>query len=230
MQLSTRSSLSLFISFVNVTFVCSAGPIIFDTLGPLNLVQPGPGLTVGGGILRGDPLGHQGASYAEAFPGTPTAILESVEIDVQYIFVPGLAAGPANLDVSIAADGGNRPGTILETIHLLNLFGGAPGGSGVVLANSVLHPVLNGIAPYWLIVAPPDLLNTAFDWKISAMPLVIPLSSRLGSDPWATSPNQALAFRINGAAVPESGTWYLAGAGLALLAMLRRTAGTNLRP
>src|SRR5204863_7778377 len=112
------------ISFRCLGFVCSAGPIIFDTLGPLNQVQPGPGLTVGGGILRGDPPGHQGATYAEAFPGTPTAILDSIELFVQYISIPGLASGPANLDVSIAKDGGNQPGMILETIHLLNLFGG----------------------------------------------------------------------------------------------------------
>jgi hypothetical protein len=140
-----------------------------------------------------------------------------------YISIPGSASGPADLDVSIALDGGNQPGAILETIHLVNLFGGAPFASGVVLAPSVSHPVLNGFSPYWLVVAPPDLLNTAFDWKISAIPLVIPQASRLGSDPWATNPNQALAFRINGlAAVPEAGTWYLAAAGLALLGVLRR--------
>jgi hypothetical protein len=225
----------LWIALVAVSLGCPAGPIIFDTMGPLNQVQPGPGLTVGGGILRGDPAGHQGATYAEAFPGTPTAILDSVELFVAYISIPGVATGPANLDVSIALDGGNQPGAILETIHLLNLFGGVPSASGVVVANSVLHPALNGISPYWLVVAPPDLLNTAFDWKIAAAPLVIPLASRLGADPWTTNPNQALAFRINGAAeaVPEPRTWYSAMVGLALLGLIRRArgvAGSDLKP
>jgi hypothetical protein len=60
-----------------------AGPIIFDTLGPLNQVMPGPGLTVGGGILRGDPPGHQGATYAEGFPTPPGLALGSIDLLVQ---------------------------------------------------------------------------------------------------------------------------------------------------
>src|SRR5437764_4527483 len=89
----------LWMGLLCAAFACSAGPIIFDALGSLNQVLPGPGLTVGGGILRGDPPGHQGATYAEAFPGTPTAILDSIELFVQYISIPGLASRPPNLDV-----------------------------------------------------------------------------------------------------------------------------------
>jgi PEP-CTERM motif len=210
-------------SFIPATW---AGPIIFDTLGPLNLVAPGPGLTVGAGILRGDPVGHQGATYAEAFPPPPPGMaLGSIDLFVQYLDIPGLATGPANLDVSIAADGINQPGAILETIHLTNIFNSVPFASGVITANSVLHPLSSGPAPYWLIVAPPDLLNTAFDWKISAAPLTIPLASRLGADPWSTSPNQALAFRITAADVPEPASWFLAAAGLLLLIAGSRRIG-----
>lgn len=177
-----------------------AATVIFDALGPTNQVAPGPGITVGGGILRGDPPGDAGVTVAEAFPPLPGANLGKIELAVQYTYIAGRATGPANLDVSIAADGGGKPGAILETIHLTNVLNSVQNATGVIEADSVLHPLLTGPTPYWLIVAPPDLLNTAFDWKISALTLTTPQATHLGADPWGTAiPNQALAFRITAA-------------------------------
>ncbi len=177
-----------------------AATIVFDAIGPSNTVAPGPGLTVGGGILRGDPLGDAGVTAAESFPPFPGAKLGNIQLAVQYTFIAGRATGPANLDVSIAADGGNKPGAILETIHLTNIFNSVPNASGIIEADSVLQPSLAGPGPYWLVVAPPDLLNTAFNWNISALTLSVPQATHLGSDPWPNGAgNQALAFRITAA-------------------------------
>jgi hypothetical protein len=203
-----------------------AATIVFDTLGPSNQVAPGPGLTVGGGILRGDPPGDAGVTAAEGFPALPGATLGNVQLAVQYTFIAGRATGPANLDVSIAADAGNKPGVVLETIHLTNIFNSVPNASGIVEADSVLHPSLSGPGPYWLVVAPPDLLNTAFSWSISALSVTTPQATHLGSDPWPTgAPNQALAFRITAAPVsaipttPAPPAWILVLIGLAAVGL-----------
>jgi hypothetical protein len=177
-----------------------AATVVFDALGPTNQVAPGPGLTVGGGILRGDSPTDAGVTAAEAFPALAGANLGKIELAVQYTYAAGRATGPANLDVSIAADGGNKPGVILETIHLTNVLNSVQNASGVVEADSVLQPSLGGPGPYWLIVAPPDLLNTAFNWYISALSLKTLTDTHLGADPWGPAgSNQALAFRITAA-------------------------------
>jgi hypothetical protein len=198
-----------------------AATVVFDAIGPSNTVAPGPGLTIGGGILRGDPPGDAGVTAAEAFPAVPGATLGNIQLAVQYTYIAGRATGPANLNVSIAADAGNKPGVILETIALTNIFNSVPNASGIVEADSVLHPSLSGPGQYWIVVAPPDLLNTAFNWSISALTLTVPQSTHLGADPWpAGAPNQALAFRITAAPVssipttPVPPTWILVLIGL----------------
>src|SRR5580692_8698033 len=116
-----RSMRGLVLLVILAGTTCAA-QVIFDTIGPSNQVPSGPGLTVGGGILRGDPPAHAGITVAEGFPPLPAVRLGKIELAVEYFFISGKATGPANLDVSIAADGGNKPGVILETIHLTNIF------------------------------------------------------------------------------------------------------------
>lgn len=180
--------------------------VIADTFGPGSSFQPPPGELVGGGILRGDPPPNQGVTQAFEFTPVASTFLSSVELALRYVFVPGRATGPANLDVSIALDNAGMPGGALETVHLTNLFGGVALAPGVVSANSGLNPLLQAGTPYWLVVAPPDLLNTAFDWLISPRTdLLVPAAERLGMSAWTTfNTGQPLAFRVNGTAeVPE---------------------------
>jgi hypothetical protein len=180
--------------------------VIIDTFGPGDAFHPPPGETIGGGILLGDPAPNQGVTQAfEFIPATPTS-LGSVQLALQYIFVPGSATGPADLDVSIALNNAGAPGGTLETIHLTNVLDGVPFAPGVVSANSALNPLLQAGTPYWFVVAPPDLLNTAFDWLISARTdLLIPAAERLGMSNWTTfNTAQPLAFRVTGTTeVPE---------------------------
>ena len=180
--------------------------VIVDTFGPGSTFQPPPGEIIGGGILRGDPPPNQGVTQAFEFTPVAPTFLGSVQLALRYVFVPGQATGPANLDVSIALDNAGTPGGALETVHLTNVLLGVAFTPGVVSASSGLNPLLQAGTPYWLVVAPPDLLNTAFDWLISPRTdLLVPAAERLGMSNWTTfNSAQPLAFRVTGTAeVPE---------------------------
>ena len=189
-----------------MTLAVAGWSSVIDTFGPGDSFQPPPGQIIGGGSLRGDPPPNQGVTQAFEFTPVASTFLSSVELALQYVFVPGRATGPANLDVSIALDNAGTPGGALETVHLTNVLGGVAFAPGVVSANSGLNPLLQAGTPYWLVVAPPDLLNTAFDWLISPRTdLSVPAAERLGTSGWTTfNTEQALAFRVNGTTeVPE---------------------------
>jgi len=186
--------------------VAGWGSVIVDTFGAGGSFQPPPGEIIGGGILRSDPLPNQGVTQAFEFTPVASSFLSNVELALRYVFVPGRATGPANLDISIALDNAGTPGGALETVHLTNVLGGVAFAPGVVSANSALNPLLQAGTRYWLVVAPPDLLNTAFDWLISPRTdLLVPAAERLGMSAWTTfNTGQPLAFRVNGTAeVPE---------------------------
>ena len=113
--------------------------VIVDTFGPGNAFQHPPGETIGGGMLRGDPPPNQGVTQAFEFtPAAPT-FFSNVQLALQYLLIPGLATGPAALDVSIALDNAGAPGGALETIHLTNVLGGVASAPGIVSANSELN-------------------------------------------------------------------------------------------
>lgn len=180
--------------------VAGGSSVIVDTFGPGNTFQPPPGEIIGGGILRGDPPPNQGVTQAFEFMLATPMFLSSVDLALRYVFVPGRATGPADLDVSIAVDNGGTPGGPLETVHLTNVLGGVAFAPGVVSASSALNPLLQAGTCYWLVVAPPDLLNSAFDWLISPREdLSVLAAERLGMSSWTTfTSTQPLAFRVSG--------------------------------
>jgi hypothetical protein len=193
--------------------VCNAhAGTIVNTFGTGQSFLSPPGETIGGGILRNDPPPNIGVTQAFGFTPASAASLSQIDLAMQYFFLAGRATGPANLDVSIATNSLGQPGTLLETIHLTNVLGSVPFQPGIVSAVSVSHPLLQAGTSYWLVVAPPDLANTAFDWLISPLTtLSIPSATRLGSGPWITyNTNQPLAFDVSGtAAVPEPNSLFM---------------------
>jgi hypothetical protein len=183
--------------------------VIIDTFGPGDSFQPPPGEVIGGGILRDDPPPNQGVTQAFKFMPVVPTFLDNVQLALRYVLVAGRATGPANLDVSIALDNAGAPGAALETVHLVNVLGGVAFAPEVVLVNSELNPLLQAGTSYWLVVAPPDLLNTAFDWLISPRTdLLVPAAERLGMSSWTTfNSTQPLAFRVTGTTeIPEPGS------------------------
>src|SRR5215471_19970514 len=161
--------------------IAARSSVIIDTFGPGDAFHPPPGELIGGGMLRGDPPPNQGVTQAFEFTPVTPMFFSSVQLALRYVFLPGRATGPADLDVSIAMDNAGEPGGALETVHLTNVLGGVAFAPGVVSASSELNPFLQDGTSYWLVVAPPDLVNTAFDWLISPQTgLLIPAAERIG--------------------------------------------------
>ncbi len=216
----------IFVAVFGLAAAVHAATIV-STFGPGQTFQPPPGLTIGGGVLRGDPPPNQGVTQAFQFGTAVSSQLTQVDLALRYFSIPGAAGGPANLDVSIESDNLGKPGTAIETIHLTNVLGSVSFTPGIVTATSVSHPVLAAGTPYWLVVAPPDLLNTAFDWLISPNPSPTQFATRLGNGAWITGVTpQPLAFDVIGgpaSSTPEPFSGVLIATGVAAFCLLRRS-------
>jgi PEP-CTERM motif len=201
------------------------GATIVNTFGVGNSFVS-PGFTVGGGIFpRHDPPPNQGVSAAWEFQATFSAILDEIDLAVQYTSPLVGGSGAPNLDVSLFSNLANQPGLSIETIHLTNVNGGST-TTGIASALSVSHPLLTAGTDYWLVVAPPDLLNTAFDWKLSPISNtgVIGEASSLGNAPWQSFATNGggNAFIVTGTQVPEPTTFALGLLGILALHLLAR--------
>lgn len=159
------------------------GDTIIDTFGPGNSILPA-GITVGGGIFpRHDPPPNQGATVANEFQPTFSATLDEIDLDVAFLRNPSGIEAP-NLDVSLFSNVGGEPGVPIETILLTDVNGGAS-TFDIVSAVSSLHPLLIAGTDYWLVIAPPDLLNTAFNVGLSPLSSgFIASAGKLGDEPW----------------------------------------------
>jgi uncharacterized protein (TIGR03437 family) len=174
---------------------------LFNTFGPgETFLAAEPGASVGAGVLGGFPVADGGISIGYAFTPTATANLSRVDLGMSYTYDPMKASGPADLDITVASDEGGQPGATIETIQLTGVLGSIPSAPGIVSAYSVTQPLLHEGVQYWLLVAPPDLRNTTFDWRISPQQgLKVPMTSKLAGPYWETANlNTALAYAVFG--------------------------------
>jgi len=179
----------------------SRGQTLFSTFGPAETFVAGaPGLSVGAGVLGGFPASDGGISLAFAFTPSATANLSRVDLGMTYIHDPVKASGPASLNIVVAGDDAGQPGATIEAIPLTGVLGSLPSAAGIVSAYSVTHPLLKAGTQYWLLVAPPDLRNTTFEWMLSPQQgLKVPMTSKLAGIYWAAATwNTPLAYGVFG--------------------------------
>jgi hypothetical protein len=98
------------------------------------------------------------------------------------------------------------------------------GSTTILSANSVSHPLLNAGTQYWLVAAPPDLINDWDAWSVNSITALGPHAIRAGTGSWSVSDDTQGAFRITGetAAVPEPSAFLFLGAGLIWFGLLPR--------
>src|SRR5205814_1306187 len=90
-----------------------------------------------------------------------------VPVGPDYIFTSAALAlmfesGTNAIDISIATDSSDKPGTVLETIHLENALEEAGTNNPLLVANSVVQPLLLAGSQYWLIESPSELATVVF--------------------------------------------------------------------
>ncbi|MGD0014742.1 MAG: choice-of-anchor R domain-containing protein [Bryobacteraceae bacterium] len=200
---------------LGLCLVANASPVVlFNNFGPGDTFDTGTGWTLGGGGVSGNEGDTQGFVFT---PGA-TAQLSMIELAV------GRFSGANELTVWLMSDAAGQPGASLESF----VFSGAMtsfGSTTIISANSVSHPLLNAGTQYWLIGAPPDLINDWDAWNMNSITALGPRAIRIGAGSWsATSDDTQGAFRITGetAAVPEPSAFLFLGAGLIWFGLLPR--------
>lgn len=186
-----------------------ADTIIFSNFGPSMTYNT----TQGYGVTGDQSFGQV---VAVRFTSTGNFNFTSAQLAMSYI-----VASTNRLQVSLATNSANAPGTIIETI---TLPGAVTDDPSIVTANSATNPLLSAGTDYWLIAFAPDA-GTNMLWHLSLADspngsnfVVNQTHSQNG--PWTQRTTIRPAFQINGnlpvtTAVPEPATMMLLLTGLA---------------
>ena len=154
-----------------------AAPVtLFSDFGVADAFNCCSGYSLGGGASRG----NGGFTVAAPFTASVTATLGRLDIGISVDATGNLSP---NLNIQLLADAGGLPGAVLESFSLTGVATVAP---IIVSANSATHPLLAGGVRYWVLVAPPDLLNSKDGWLLNttsatASPFV---AARTGAGTW----------------------------------------------
>jgi len=181
----------------------------------------GAGLTYD--INLGNPVGNafDGNDWAEANTFTPSfsGSFQSLLIALSCAFTC-----PDAVSVSLTADNGIQPGTVLESF---SVAGGSLGPIGVynapLLLNSVLRPQLFAGTQYWVAVSAP--LTDSVSWNLNNTGDVSGQASSTddGATWFSPSGNTPGALEVDATVVPEPGSFaLLVGVGLLVSLIHRR--------
>jgi hypothetical protein len=133
----------LMLALVSLGARPAGADVIYSTFGPDDFFT-WTGWTIGG---------PQASVQALQFIPAQTAVVETIEIAGFRL------AGGTAMNVSLAADAGNQPGAVIETVSIC-CFGDIP---DIQMANSVVHPPLTAGTKYWLVVSS-DAVGDHFGW------------------------------------------------------------------
>lgn len=136
-----------------------------------------------------------------------------------------------NLRVRIAADDSGAPGATLDILSESQaLWPNEYPLSAATTVSSSSNPVLNNGSLYWVVLEPVSGVDSDYLWHLNGQSINVDFwqQSQFGSlidpsDPWSGFNGlDEVAFRVDGTAVPEPGSFALISLGLATMAFIRR--------
>ncbi len=112
------------------------------------------------------------------------------------------------VDISLATDSSNQPGTVLETFDLAGVLGQFGTNNPPIVVDSLLDPLLLAGAQYWLIVTPSAPGNGVVWLTATLAPNPSEIAINDGNGSWSvdstSNDSDPGAFSISGMAVPNS--------------------------
>ena len=128
---------------------------------------------------------------------------------------------PDNYTVDLTADAGAQPGAVIESFTLSGAALGAVGNNNpLVVANSVLHPLLTAGTAYWITTSSP--LSDSITWNFNSTGDTSPEAiSTDGGTTWF-SPSGFTPGALEVDPVPEPAAALLFGSAMLVLAVRRR--------
>jgi hypothetical protein len=190
-----------------------AGATIFSNLGAGDSYNGATGWTLG----SPDPNDYFVSASAFTSPGNYE--LGTIEV------AAGLVRGTNSLTISLDADSGGNPGALIESFTIsgaMPAFGSVSSGN-LVLATSVLNPLLTAGTQYWVVLSVPNDGNTWAAWNWNSIGDTGGFAQSDNGSPLIGGTNTRSAMRIT--AIPEPASVVLAGTSLVVLlgcGLLRR--------
>jgi hypothetical protein len=202
--------------FILMAATHARASVVFSNLGPGDsLASPGIGI---GFIPFTSTFNYAGIAFT---PAGQSYTLDNLEVPLE------LVSGPNVADIFLTNNAGGLPGSILESFHLTAKL--TSGANSLVTIDSTNHPLLSAGSQYWIVAAggPSSFVTWAQNELQETGPNVS--GPALGSLVRDSDANVREALLVNGTAVPEPGSVFLA-TGLAVIVVLlvRRSTRTGL--
>ena len=190
----------------------------FPSVAPASVIFTnfGPGLTYN--TMQGNQVGNglNGHNYGEASTFVPAVTAAFGSVTVALSCVVGCPA-PSTFSIVLSPDNDNlQPGPALETFNFVaTTLGGIGNNNPPIVANSVLHPLLQAGTRYWISVVSSS--GFVFEWNLNSTGDTAPQAVR--DNGFWSSPSSQLpgAFQVDSAAsTPEPAAALLLASGVML--------------
>jgi len=197
---------------MGLLFICGAAvpaqadTVIFSNLGPNDSYDQYHDWAVGSG----------GPGYywvpASAFTVGASVNLSTIEVAAGYL-------SGNQLTINLDADSGGTPGSVIEsfTINGAMPFIGSVSSGDLVMATSVLHPLLTAGSQYWVVLSVPNDRTSEAAWNFNSTSDTGPF---YGTNDGATvlhSTETRGAMRVTGQSTPEPSSIVMASTSVLLM-------------